>query len=665
MATRSDSTHDTFCTLDCPDTCGLRVTVDDGRVTKIQASDALVFTAGFICEKVGSFAEQVDCAERVRVPRIRVGAKGAGEFRDASWDEVLDLIADRLMDTQREHGGEAIMPLCYGGSNGALTQDSHDALLFRGLGATRVERTICAVPTTLAAKHMYGLMRGVSFEHYEQAELIVLWGVNPQATGIHLVPIIKRARKRGAKLVVIDPRRTALARQADLHLQVRPGSDLGLALGVARALFEGGHTDEEFLREHVSEVDAFRERAACWTPELVLQETGIARAEFDRFVELYATASPAVIRAGWGLERNRNGGSAVCAVLALPAIAGKFGVAGGGYTMSQGGAWKFADPVDVAVPDTRVVNMNRVGRALTAVDNPIHTLFVYNMNPLATLPNAERFRKGLERDDLFTVVFDPIMTDTALYADVVLPATTFLEHRDLRKSYGTGVIVRSVPVIKPVGESRSNQSVFGELAQRLGFLAAIPDDDEIEARLLSELPDATAPLARGEPAWPAGLAAPIPFRDYLPATEDQRVHLVPAELDANARYGELYTFVELKAPEAFPLCLLSPAEAKRVSSTFGQRYRDVVGVALHPDDMVARGLSAGDAVRVHNQLGEVHTVVVTGEHLLPGTAELPKGLWSHNSTNGATSNALMPDHLADLGGGACFSDARVEIDALR
>ncbi|MEX1024691.1 MAG: molybdopterin-dependent oxidoreductase [Planctomycetota bacterium] len=653
----------TYCTLDCPDTCGLLVTVEDGRVTRIQGDRRLPLTAGFVCEKVGSFAEQVESQERVRVPRLRRGAKGQGRFRDASWEEALELVATRLGAVAREHGGEAIVPLAYGGSNGLLTDGATDEILWRGLGASRVARTICAVPTTLAARHMYGGMRGVAFEDYERAGLIVLWGVNPAATGIHLVPILKRARERGAQLVVVDPRRTQLARRAELHVQLRPASDLALALGVARALFHGGHADEAFLAEHVAEVELFRERAERWTPDLVLERTGLRAATFDRFVELYATLDPAVIRAGWGLERNRHGGSAVCAVLALPAVAGKFRTRGGGYTLSQGGEWSFAAPTDRPKARSRVINMNRIGRALVDGEPPVRALFVYNMNPAMTVPDAERFRRGLEREDLFTVVLDPILTDTARYADVVLPATTFFEHRDLRKSYGTGALVRSLPVIEPVGDSRSNQAVFGALAERLGFVERAPTDDELEARLLAQYPGARTQLDEGEPAWTTGGPAPAPFHDAFPPTPDGRVHLVPAALEAESRYEELYTWVELPSDARFPLTLLSPAEATRISSTFGQRYREEVALALHADDLAARGLVEGDAVRVFNELGEVWTTVREGPHLMPGTVELPKGLWAHNTANGRTSNALVPDHLSDLGGGACFNDARVEVEA--
>src|SRR5688572_21373611 len=317
-------------------------------------------------------------------------------------------------------------------------------------------------------------MPGVALEDYRDASLIVLWGVNPSASGIHLVPILDEARERGAKLVVVDPRRTPLAAKADLHLAVRPGADLPVALAVARWLFEHGMADLDFLAAHTHGWERLRERAQAWTPERAAAQADVAASDIERLAALYAGASPAVIRCGWGLERNRNGGSAVASVLALPSIAGKFGVRAGGYTLSNSGAWRARGekPPNGAASDTRLVNMNKVGAVLngdTADAKPVELLFVYNNNPLQTLPNQEQVRRGLEREDLFTVVFEQVRTDTCLFADLLLPATTFLEHDDLAIGYGAMRLNRVRPVIAPVGEARSNQAVFSELVGRLGL----------------------------------------------------------------------------------------------------------------------------------------------------------------------------------------------------
>ena len=450
--------HHTACTLDCPDSCSLEVEVRDGRVDKVRAAPpdiAHPLTGGFICSKVGRISRHLYGEDRLLHPARRAGRKGEARFEPISWDSAIDLIVERMTEAKAALGGESVLPLSYGGSNGLLTQDTADAILFRRFGASALARTVCAAPSTAAALGLYGKMAGVALEDYEHAQLAIVWGANPSSTGIHLVPILRAARARGGKLVVVDPRRTPLAKQADLHLQPRPGTDLCLALALHRELFRRGDADLDFLAEHATGVDELRRRAEPWTIEHAAEVTGVPARDIARCYELYSASSPAVIRCGWGVERNRNGGSAVAAILALPAVAGKFRVRAGGYTMSNGAAFRNVGWREPS-PGTRIVNMNHVGRVLTDPDAipgpPVKVLFVYNANPLATLPNQELVRRGLAREDLFTVVFDQVMTDTALYADLVLPATTFLEHDDLAMGYGAMVLHDTKPVTEPVGE---------------------------------------------------------------------------------------------------------------------------------------------------------------------------------------------------------------------
>ena len=658
-------TLQTACPLDCPDACSLAVEVEDGRLVSVDAGPANPFTDGVICGKVRRIADHVYGSERLLTPAVRRGAKGEGLFEPVPWDEALDLVARRMLEVKERAGAEAILPLCYGGSNGALTQDSLDARLFRRLGASVLERAVCAYPTSHALAGMYGRMHGVGFPGYEDARLIVVWGMNPSASGIHLVPVIQRARERGAKLVVVDPRRIPVAKDADLHLAPRVGTDLPLALAVIRWLFENGAADEAFLTERATGADELRRRAAPWTLERAAEVCGLDASAIEGFARLYAETNPAVVRCGWGLERNRNGTSAVCAVLALPAVAGKFGVRGGGYTLSNGAVWKLTGAVDDPEPDARRVNMNVVGKVLTGAGGPpIELLFVYNANPLATLPNQELVREGLEREDLFTVVFDQVLTDTARYADVVLPATTFLEHDELSRGYGVPVLQRSRSVIDRVGESRPNDEVFGELCRRTGV--ARPDDvtdgEELANALLASLPDrerVERELADPGAALPACGADPVLFADVFPGTPDRRVHLVPESLDG-AVGGELYAYLE--EPDAGRLALISPATARRTSSTFGQLVPGEVPLELHPDDAAARGIADGDGVRVFNELGEVRTSARLNPDLRRGVALLPKGLWDRNTRSGNTANALAPDDLEPVVGGACFNDARVEVE---
>ncbi len=665
----SKSVVPSACPLDCPDACSLDVTVEAGRVTALAGNDRNPVTAGFICSKVRHFAEHVYHSSRLLHPMIRVpgSKKGEPRFRRASWDEALALVAERLRSARARSGGEAILPFRYGGSNGKLTDGAVDEALFRRLGASRLLHTVCAAGTTAAAQGLYGCMCGAAFPDYVHAKLLVVWGANPHASNIHLVPFLKEARERGAKLVVVDPRRTKLAKQADLHLALQPGADLPLALSVIRWFFEEGRADLAFLRKHATGVDELRRRAESWTFERAARAARVSAADIERFAELYAAGDPALLRCGWGLERNRNGGSAVAAVLALPAVAGKFGKRGGGYTLSNGRAGfafrpTFGDPE----PTTREISMNRLGRALLEQRDPaIEVLFVYDANPLATIPDQELVRRGLERADLFTVVFEQVLTDTARYADVCLPATTFLEHHELRNGYGALALQYAEPVIAPVGEARANYAVFGELVARLGLRR--PGDEDHPERLLERaLPpraDLLATLRSGAVAVPEFGERPIQFVDVFPRTSDGKIHLVPEELDAESSLG-LYGFDPDPADELHPLALVSPATERTISSTLGELHAERVPLAIHPEDAEARGIGEGDRVRVFNGRGEVVTAAHLDPDLRPGVALLPKGLWSHHTENGRTANALVPDTLAYVGGGACFNDARVQVERL-
>ena len=422
-----------------------------------------------------------------------------------------------MQGAKASHGGASILPYSYGGSNGLLTQDNFDARLWRRFGTSRLARTLCAAPTGAANMALYGKMPSVTYQDYPEAALIILWGVNPSSSGIHLIPFVREAQKRGAKLVVVDPRSTQMSRAADVHLAVKPGTDVAVALAIHRHLFTTGRADEHFLRAHTHGVDDLRARAEEWTFDKAAMLAGISPADIERVAELYASSSPALIRCGWGLERNRNGGNAALAVLALPTVGGKFGVRGGGYSMSNSASWNIERPwIDAQEPATRLVNMNHLGRALTEYDDPpVKVLFVYNCNPAATVPDQRRVLKGLERDDLFTVVFEQVMTDTALYADIILPNTTFLEGYDFAKAYGPLNIALANPVIEAVGETRSNADVFGELCGRLGFVDDGQPSGELDllVSVLDQLPGTIgADLRSGVPPVPPFGSAPDPVR---------------------------------------------------------------------------------------------------------------------------------------------------------
>ena len=510
-------------------------------------------------------------------------------------------------------------------------------------------------------------MAGVSYEDYADARLIVIWGANPSAAGIHLVPIIREAQKAGARLVVVDPRKTPLAKQADHHLALRPGTDLVLALAMIRRLFEKDWADTSFLAEHATGVDGLRRQAEPWTLARAAETCGLDAEAIDAVTELYASSSPAVLRCGWGQERNRNGGSATAAVLALPAVAGKFGVRGGGFTASNSSLWGELGGehlIDEPEPTTRRVNMNRLGHELLQDDDPIRLLFVYNANPLATLPRQDLVRRGLEREDLFTVVFDQVATDTARYADLVLPATTFLEHQDLRKGYGAYTFQIVEPVIEPVGEARANGEVFEQLIQRLELHKPGDVPASQMGRAVLSHPDLSTrqrmDLQRQGTTIPSFGARPIQFVDAMPRTPDQKIHLFPEALDRESPVG-LYGYRPDPATEAAPLTLISPATRNTVSSTLGELWQGIVPLEMNPDDADSRNLKSGDHVRIFNEHGEVRTTLKVTDDLRPGVVFLPKGLWAKHTHNGYTSNVLAPDTATDLAAGACFNDTRVEV----
>src|SRR5262245_2231898 len=658
------STVRTACPLDCPDACTLDVTVENGRIQKIDGGDDNPVTHDFICAKVRRFGERVYGEDRLLYPAIRKGAKGQGTFERVTWNEALDLVARRMRDLKASHGAEAILPYYYGGSNGLLTQTTNDAELWRRFGTSRLATPVCAAPTGAANLAHYGKMAGVPYQDYVHARLIILWGVNPSASGIHLIPYIKQAQAAGATLVVIDPRRTSLAKKADLHLAPRPGTDLLLALAIHRVLFEEGHADEAFLSAQTHGADRLR-AAAAWTIDKAAAEANVDPADLRRFADLYAASSPALVRCGWGLERNRNGGSAAAAVLALPSVAGKFGVRGGGYSMSNSLAFglKKEQWLDTPEASTRIVNMNHLGRALLDERTPpIDLLFVYNCNPLATAPDQNRVLQGLQRPDLFTVVFEQVFTDTARYADVLLPATTFLEQYDIAKSYGPITLQLVRPVIEPCGEARTNAQVFSELAERLGVGTA---EDELDTllRITKRMNAAGRELMEHGAATPPNGGTPVQFVDVFPLTADRKVNLFPDAIAGDAPAG-LYGYQADPATAGFPLALISPATEKTISSTLGELRGRAAMLHINPADAAARGIAQSDAVRVFNALGELQCPANLTDDIRPGTVAFSKGVWRKNTYNGSTANALVPDSLTDLGGGACFNDARVQVALL-
>jgi anaerobic selenocysteine-containing dehydrogenase len=649
------------CPLDCPDACSLSVTVDGGRVVAVDGDRRGPITDGFICGKVRKIADHLYGADRVLHPTIR------GER--VTWDQALDHIAAKLTEIRERWGGAAILPYHYGGSNGWLTEGALATRFFRRVRASILDRTYCASATSAAQGGLVGAMPGVVLEDYALARLIVVWGSNPHATGIHLVPVIERAREAGAKLVVVDPRATPLARRADLHIPLRPGTDLPVALAIIHALFERGHADLAFLGRHAAEVDVLRERAARWSIEAAAREAAIDPALLDRFVELYAQSSPAAIRIGYGPERNRNGGSAIAAIMAIAAVGGKFGVRGGGFTMSNGDSARWKVTPEAAICEepsiVRHVNMGNLASALATLrDPPIAAVFVYNCNPAATAPDQLAVLEQLRRNDVFVVCHEQVWTDTAKLADVVLPSTAMLEHREISRGYGTMRLYDSPPVATPPGEARSNNAVFASLLERMGLTKPgdPTTDDELAAAIFASH-EAGAALRRQIDergiASPSVGEHPLPFVDVFPTHPDRKIHLVPGPLERES--GGLYIYKPDPRSDDYPLALISPALATQISSTFGQLRTAPGQLELSATDAADRGIKNGDDIRVWNARGEIRCTAKITSDLSPGVCLLPKGLWLKHTQNGATSNAVIPEGFADLGGQVAWNDARVQV----
>ncbi len=663
-----------YCPLDCPDGCSIKVECasppgsDVQRVTRISGTAHNPLTDNTICAKVRQFSRQIYSKERIQAPLRRRGEKGAGQFEEISWDNALNSIAERLGKIRAQHGPRAIFPYHYSGSNGLVTEGSADATFFSRLGVVESWRTLCAGPSTTAGLALYGGMPGGSLLDLAHAQLVVLWGVNPSATGIHALKPIKAARKDGAQLVVIDPRRTPLAAGADLHLALKPGTDVALALCTIRSLTQDkGGADHGFIAQHTVGSSALIARAARWTVEHTAEVCGVAPADIQKFITLYTNTSKAMIRCGWGLERNRNGGSSVAAVLALPAIAGKFGGRGSGFIMSNSRAMPRPEE---KVPEHRI-NMIHLGRALQGVlpaTAPIHALFVYNTNPVATAPEQARVIDGMARENLYTIVFDTVMTDTARYADIVLPATTFFEHEELKPTYGAMGLYHSKPALLPLGQAKSNFEVFTLLQERMGL--GEPHDPQTSTEYIDLFAEHHLSEQQQLDLRSTGWAIPdigdrpLPFVNVWPNTSDKKIHFF-GEGDALSPTDQekLYLFQE-NPFEGGPLTLITPADRRCISSTLAQHVDDLAILHMHKVDAQNRGLVHGQRVRVFNPLGELHTRLKVCGTVRPGVVSFPKGVWLRQTQNQRTANTLIPDHIADFGGGACYNDAKVDVESL-
>jgi anaerobic selenocysteine-containing dehydrogenase len=667
------------CTFDCPDTCSLSVTVESGRITKVRGSDAAPFTAGVICNKVvQQMGAYVHGPQRLLHPLRRAGPKGSGQFEAIAWDTALDEIHARVGAVIDRWGPEAVSPLNYAGPHGLLAGESMSARFFHKLGATQLyRRSLCGGVRSEAWAGTYGAVPGCPPEFAEGAKLNVVWGNNATVTNVHVVRSIRRAKRAGGRLVVVDPLRTKIAEQADLHLALLPGTDVLLAWSVAAELERLGALDADFIARHVLGAEAFMAQAREWPVSRAATACGLQESQIVTFAQWLAEADPVVFAPGNGLERGRNGGSGIRALIALPALLGRWG-RGSGIILAAGNAFP-KTPVALQRPDlapagTRTLNLLDIGRHLVAddIDPPLRAVFIYNHNPIVVHPDQNRMRRGLAREDVFAVGIDLAMTESMAHCDVVLPAATHFEYADIYASYGHHWLQRAEAVIAPLGESLPNTEIFRRLAARFGFdepcFKATDEElmdvaiDAAHPRLggvrPSEIPTGSALQMKGPDGKPLVL-----FENVFPATPSGKIEL-KSEMLAKRWGTAALTPTWRESSTAYPLMLISPASDKRISSTLGDLAdsRRTPPLLMNPRDAAQRGLARGIEVRVWNELGEVILPLDVTDDVPPGVVASEKGTWLSTSRTGQTISALVSaDMRADLAEGACFNDTRVEV----
>jgi len=659
------------CPHDCPDTCAWEVTVRDGVAEKLVGVKEHPFTRGGLCAKVSHFLERTYSPDRLLHPLVRTGPKGAGEFARASWDEALERIAARLQAIVAEHGGEAVLPYSFAGTQGLVQGASIDRRFFARLGASRLERTICGQAAAAGQLEAAGTLVGLRPDDLAHSRFIVLWGTNTIVTNLHQWPIVQRARKEGARVVVIDPLRTRTAAAADWHVRPLPGTDAALALGLMHVIVAEGLHDADYVERHTEGFERLRVELEAWPPARTEQVTGVPAEEVVALARAYATTRPAAIRRLIGIEHHREGARMVRTIACLPALVGAWRQRGGGILGPT--AWAAYSPLDQDAlagppPRTRAVNMIRLGHALTELEPPVHALVVYNSNPATTAPDTTRIERGLAREDLFTVVLEHFLTDTARYADVVLPATTQVEHVDLVPSWGHTYITYNEPAIAPVGEALPNTEIFRRLARAMGYDGAAFDaSDEDLARAAVE--GARAPLDTvdferlREVGW-AEADLPEDFRPFAQGgfgTPSGRLRLWSDDLPPG---------FDPPPGDAEPLALMTAKSAHHfLNSTYANLPRHLAGegeplLEMHPDDAAARGIADGEVVRVRNARAQVVARARIGDVVGRGVVALPSGWWGSRSPGGTSANALTTDELTDRGGGGSFHSARVEVERL-
>ncbi len=688
------------CPHDCPDACGVLITVEDGRATRIQGDPSHPITRGFLCAKVSKYLDRVYSPERVLHPMRRVAPKGEGnkdasDFQQISWNEALSEIATRFKAITADFGGEAILPYSYGGTLATLSGSSMDRRFFHRLGASQLERTICSAAGEAGLKSVTGVKLGTEPEQFRHSRYILAWGANIHGNNVHLWPFIEEARRKGAQLVVIDPYKTRTAKCADWYLPINPGTDAALALGMMHVIIGEGLHDADYVSKHTIGFEQLQEKVKSYPPERVAKWTGISESDIRKLAREYATKRPAVIRVNYGVQRSEGGGMAMRAITMLPCITGSWKEVGGGLQLSLSGAWGLQrstlDRPDLMQSSlgrpARVVNMVELGKALNSLaDPPVKALFVYNSNPAAVCPDHNEVIRGLRRPDLFTAVHEQFFTDTVDYADIVLPATTFFEQKDLQTAYGHYYLQMSEQAIDPLGECRSNVEMFRGLAEAMGFEdACFHDsvDEMIDQALDSPNPwlkeidrerlerDRHVRLNFAKQRSDAKDAPFLPFAQGGFQTPSGKAELYNSALAAQG----LDPVAEFIPPEesrhsqgvqSFPLELLARKADNFLNSTFSnlpsvQAMEEPGLLEIHTSDAAKRGIRDGDPVRVFNRRGEQVLRARVNGSVQPGVVAAALN-WAKLTPGGSNINVLTSEKLTDMGNSATFYSVLVEVE---
>ena len=674
------------CPHDCPDTCALLVTVENGRAIKVEGAPDHPTTRGTLCTKVARYLDRTYASERVLHPLRRVGPKGTGRFERIGWDEALDTISARFKEIAASPDGpEAILPYSYAGTMGLLQYCSMDRRFFHRLGASLLDRTICSSAGKAGYAATIGASIGTDLEQFENAKLILIWGSNPIVSNLHLWSRVQEAKRRGAKLIAIDPYRSQTAEKCHVHLAPLPGTDAALALGVMNVLVAEDLLDHDYIARYTLGFEQLVERLRDYPPQRVAQITGLAADDIVALARDYGTIKPAVIRLNYGMQRHAGGGMAMRTAACLPALVGAWRDPAGGALLSSSGTYpvdsKALERPDLIWNNPRTINMSTIGDALReAKDPPIRAIYVYNSNPVAVAPESVKVVAGFSRQDLFCVVHDVFLTDTADYADIVLPATTQLEHLDVHSSYGHLYVQANNPAIAPVGEAKPNTEVFRLLAERMGFEEPCfreSDEDIARHAFVAAHPHAQgldwetlkregwqrlnvsaqfAPFAEGDFPTPSGKC-----EFYSETLRRQGVDPLPTYIPPRESAAS-----NPRLAARFPLAMISPPARNALNSSFANlptflESEKTPHLEIHPDDALARGIASGDKVRVFNERGALVLAARVTDRARSGVVVALSIWWRKLSPDGTNANMVTGQGLTDLGRAATFYDCLVEV----